>query len=79
MFSTSGTTRPMVRVRWRRRPAARLFGRKPSASAASSTLWRLPAATPALPLNTLDAVPSETPARDATSLIVVFRCDIPSL
>jgi hypothetical protein len=56
------------------RPATRLwacwFGEKESSAAASTTRWRVAAATWSRPLSAFEAVAIETPASSATSLRV---------
>ncbi len=60
-------------VRCRRKPRARLLGRYPSAATASPTASRILGVTEGLLLNTRETVPTDTPARFATSFIVAIN------
>src|SRR6478609_8651126 len=65
----------------RERPAASCLadalGTKPSSAIAASTLARVAARTAAGRLSTLETVPSETPARAATSLMLTVAMGPP--
>src|SRR5260370_1311242 len=63
---------PTVKLRWARKPLARVEGRKFKRSAAASTSARVAALTYCLPLIALDAVATDTRAARATSTSVAI-------
>ncbi len=65
--TTSEAIKPTVKLRPLKRLRANAFGTNPSSSAAERTLARVSGRSAPRRLSTLDAVPSETPARAATS------------
>ena len=67
----SGTISPTSVARPARSVAAEPFGTQPSSSIASRTRSRVSSATRSGRLTTFETVPTETPARSATSLIVM--------
>ena len=70
-LAMSGTTMPRLPVRRRASERATGFGAYRSSSAASSTRRRVPGATASGWVNTRETVAGETPARAATSRIVI--------
>ena len=64
---------PTVKERPASRAWARTFGAKPSCSAARATRSLVSARSLPCPLSALDAVPTDTPADSATSLMVARR------
>src|SRR5665647_243762 len=69
--SRSATRIPMTFVRWLRRLLATRLGSYPSSSITRCTRSLVAAATPYLPLTTLETVAVETPARAATWWMVM--------
>ena len=70
-LAMSGTTMPRLPVRRRASERATGCGRYRSSSAASSTRRRVSGATASGWVNTRETVAGETPARAATSRIVI--------
>src|SRR5512140_927755 len=71
-FEMSETTRAMVLVRLERSWRASALGTYPSSSIAASTRARVRTLVWPVPLRTLETVIADTPARLATSLIVLI-------
>ena len=69
-FRMSGTISPTSVACPARSVAAELFGTQPSVAIASRTRTRVESVTRSGRFTTLETVPTDTPARSATSLMV---------